>query len=222
MAATEGRLQELAANSEQLNHQLVAIDHKVGSSLRAAHRQTQGLIAEAEGRWEKEMDQRTQVMDVRISRVEQNQSEDHARLARLNDQLEQEVGALRSDLAATQEGTRLGLASLHDQASENEHGLHNLTQQLHRERLNFEIVKDSPTELVPGVSLTILKADPSYQRIRGYVSFTAEGRTLWLENLGAQESVDLYQGNSPHPYSLIITQVNSRGAVGYLLMPAGV
>ena len=50
---------------------------------------------------------------------------------------------------------------------------------------------------------------------------TTEGRTVWLNNVGAQEAVDLYPRATNHPYSLVITRVNPHGVVGYLLLPAG-
>ena len=38
----------------------------------------------------------------------------------------------------------------------------------------------------------MLKTDVGYQRFRGYVSFTNDGRTVWFNNLNANEAVDLY------------------------------
>ena len=221
MTAMEAKLPALETKWDGLADRIVRLDRKVDSTLRTASRQTQELVAQAEGRLRQEMDRQAKVVDARLSQVESNQREDHTRLARLNEQLEKEVAALRGELATTQDGTNRGLAGLHQEVSQNEDSLHNLAQQLHRERVSFETVKDSPTEIVPGVSLTVLKTNPRYQRFRGYVSLTAEGRTLWLDNLGAHEALDLYPRDTSHPYSLIITQVNPHGVVGYLLLPAG-
>ena len=94
-------------------------------------------------------------------------------------------------------------------------------QQLHREKVTFEINRGSPAELTPGVTLTVLKTDVSYQRFRGYISLTGEGKTLWLNDLSAKEAVDLYSPQYSHPYSLVVTTVSKDGVVGYLLLPAG-
>jgi hypothetical protein len=110
---------------------------------------------------------------------------------------------------------------MQEQVSNNAGNLHTLAHQLHRDRVTFEIVKNSPTELASGVTLTVLKTDVSFQRFRGYISLTKEGRTLWLNNLSAKEAVDLYSQRSDHPYSLVVTEVGRDGVVGYLLMPAG-
>jgi septal ring factor EnvC (AmiA/AmiB activator) len=165
------------------------------------------------------MDRRAKVVDARLSQVESNQQQDHTRLAQLNHQLESEVASLRAELASSQDGTQRSLASVHQEVSQSEDGLRNLAQQLHRERVTFEMAENTPTEIVPGIALTVLKTNPRYQRFRGYVSLTAEGRTLWLDDLGAQESLDLYPHDTSHPYSLVITRVNPNGVTGYLLLP---
>lgn len=221
MAAIETKLPDLETKWDGLADRIVRLDHKVDSTLRAARHQTQELVAQAEGRLREEMDRQAKVVDARLTQVESNQREDHTRLAQLNEQLEKEVAALRGELATTQDGTNRGLAGLHQQVSQNEGALNTLAHQLQRQRVSFEIVQNSPTEITPGVSLTVLKTNTSYQRFRGYVSLTTEGRTLWLENMGAQEAVDLFPHDTSHPYSLIITRVNPHGVVGYLLLPAG-
>jgi len=114
------------------------------------------------------------------------------------------------------------MASLQQHVTQNEEAVTDLHQKLQRRRVNFEVVKNSPSELAPGLSLTVLKTDPAFQRFRGYVSLTNEGRTMWLQNLGAEESLDVFPHDSNHPYSLVITAVNPKGVVGYLLLPAGV
>lgn len=221
MAAIENKLPELETKWDSVADGVIRLDRKVDSALRATRRQTQELVAQAEGRLREEMNRQTKATDARLNQVESNQREDHTRLAQLNSQLESEVASLRSELAAGQDGTNRGLASLHQEVSQNEDGLHNLAQQLHRERVTFETAENTPTEIVPGVSLTVLKTNTRYQRFRGYVSLTTEGRTLWLEDLGAQESLDLYPRDTSHPYSLVITRVNPNGVAGYLLLPEG-
>ena len=222
LAAQEDRVKDLAGSLNHLGERLAALDHKADLAVQSARRQTQQTLAQAEKRWQEEMDRRQQATNARLNQIEQNQAADHNRLAQLNNQLDQEVASLRSELAATQEGANRGLASVRNQVSQNQDGLQHLTQQLHRDRLTFEASKNSPTELAPGVSLTVLKTNVPYQRFRGYITLTAEGRTVWLDNLGANKSLDLYSQDSAHPYSLVITRVSPRGVTGYLLKPAGV
>jgi hypothetical protein len=153
--------------------------------------------------------------------VESTQKQDQAQLAQLNEQLRGQVASLREQLAAAQQSTGRDLANVQEQVSNNQGDLRTLAQNLHRDKMTFELVKNSPTELAPGVTLTILKTDVSYQRFNGYITLTNEGKTLWLKNLNAKEAVDLYSPQYDHPYSLIVTAVNEDGVAGYLLLPAG-
>jgi hypothetical protein len=220
--AMEAKLRDLTANWDGLTNHLAELDRKVDSSLRTTRNQTRELVGQAAGRLQAELDQRSEVVDARLNHVESVQRQDRAQLAQLNDQLRGQVASLHEQLAAAREGTGRDLANMQEQVSNNEGNLHTLTQQLHRDKLTFEIVKNSPTELAPGVTLTVLKTDVTYQRFRGYLSLANEGKTLWLNNLSAKEAVDLYSQQSNHPYSLVVTAVGQDGVAGYLLMPAGV
>jgi DNA repair exonuclease SbcCD ATPase subunit len=220
MGYIEDRLRSFATSQGQLSAQLGALDGRVNSNLQEAHRETEQQIAQVEGRVSKELDQKNRVLDSRLTHVEQNQTDDRAQLAQLNQQLEQQVAALKSQLAKTQEGTRHGLETLDAQLGQNQQGLQDLGQKLHREKVTFEVPTKAHTEIVPGISLTILKTNTSRQRFQGYVSLAAEGRTLWLDNLGIEESLDLFPRGALHPYSLVITHIDSGSVAGYLLLPA--
>jgi uncharacterized phage infection (PIP) family protein YhgE len=221
MDSAQAKLRDLTAGWNGLTNQLAELDRKLDSSLRATRNQTRELVGQAAGRLQAKLDQQGQAVDARLNKVESMQSQDRAQLAQLNDQLRAQVASLREQLTAAQENTGHDLASLQGQVNEGQGNLHTLAQQLHREKVMFEIEKDSPAELAPGVTLTVLKTDASYQRFRGYISLTNEGKTLWLNDLSAKEAVDLYAQQYSHPYSLIVTTVRKDGVVGYLLFPAG-
>jgi hypothetical protein len=220
--AAESKLRDLAANAGGLTSHLAELDHKIDSSLSATRNQTREMVSQAVGHLQAELDQRGQAVDARLRNVESTQRQDQARLAQLNEQLRGQVAGLREELAAAQQTTGRDLANVQEQVSNDQGDLRTLTQSLHRDKMTFELVKNSPTELAPGVTLTILKTDVSYQRVNGYITLTSEGKTLWLKNLNAKEAVDLYSQQYSHPYSLIVTTVNDDGVAGYLLLPAGV
>jgi len=221
MDATEAKIQDLTANWDGLTKYMAELNRKVDSGLRATRNQTLEMVGVAAGHLQAELDQRSEVVNARLKNLESMQRQDRAQLAQLNDQLQGQVASLHEQLTAAQENTGRGLANLQGQVSNNQDHLQTLAQQLHRGKVTFEIVRNSPTELAPGVTLTVLKTDVSYQRFRGYVSLTNEGKTLWLDNLSAKEAVDLYSQTNSHPYSLIVTTVSHDGVVGYLLLPAG-
>jgi hypothetical protein len=221
MDATEAKLRDLADNWGGLTNHLAELDRKFDSGQRATRNQMRELMGQAAGHLQAELDQRSEVVDARLNNVESRQNQDRAQLEQINDQLRGQVSSLREQLTAAQEGTGRDLANMQEQVSSNSGNLRTLAQNLHRDRMTFELVKNSPTELAPGVTLTIVKTDVSYQRFKGYVFLTTEGKTLWLNNLSAKEAVDLYSQQYSHPYSLIVTTVNDDGVAGYLLLPAG-
>ncbi len=218
--ATEAKLRGFTANWDGLTTHMAELDRKFDSSLHATRNQTRELVGQATGRLQAELDRRSEAVDARLNNVESMQRQDQARLAQLNDQLREQVSSLREQLADAQKNNGRDLANMQEQVSNNQGDLHTLAQNLHRDRVTFEIVKNSPTELAPGVTLTVLKTDVDHQRFRGYVSLTEEGKTLWLNNLSAKEAVDLYAQANGHPYSLIVTTVSPDGVVGYMLLPA--
>jgi transcriptional regulator of heat shock response len=222
MDATEAKLRDLAGDWGGLTNHLAELDRKLDSSQRATRNQMREFVGQATTHLQAELDQRSQVVDARLNDLASTQSQDHAQLAQLNDQLRGQVASLREQLAAAQESTGRDLADMQEQVSNNQGNLRTLARNLHRDRVTFEIVNNSPTELAPGVTLTVLKTDASYQRFRGYIYLTKEGKTLWLNNLNAREAVDLYAQQYSYPYSLIVTTVNDDGVAGYLLLPAGV
>jgi len=217
---TEAKLRDLTANWDGLTNRVAEINGKIDSNLKATRNETRELVGQATGRLKAEMGQRGEAVDARLNNVESIQRQERAQLAQLNDQLRGQVSSLREQLNAEQENTGRDLAGLQGQVTNNQGNLQTLVQQLHRDKVTFEIVKNSPTELAPGVTLTVLKTDVSSQRFRGYVSLTNEGKSLWLYNLSAKESVDLFPQDSNHPYSLVVTAVNDDGVAGYLLLPA--
>ena len=227
MSSAEASLHDLTANWAGLAERVDKLDHKISSTLAVARNQAHVRIAQAEGHMRAEMDKQARMTDARVARVESAQAEQMARLAQVQDQLQKqaqlqtEVASLRQEMAGQQNTTGQNLASLRDQVNRSQSSLDTLAHEIDRQRVDFEAVKNSTVELAPGVSLTVIRTDVSYQRFAGYVSLTTEGRTLWLPNEGAQEAVDFYSKQAKRPYDLVVTTVSKRGVVGYLMLPAG-
>lgn len=221
MDSTETKLHDLAAKADGLTSHLRELDHKVDSSLSSTRDQTREMVKQATGHLQAQLDQRGETVDARLRKVESTQTQEQAQLIQLNEQLQGQVASLRQQLTAAQQSTGRDLANVQEEANNNQGDLHTLAQSLRRNKMSFELVKNSPTELAPGVTLTILNTDVNYQRFNGFISLTDEGKTMWLKNLNAEEPVDLYSQHYGSPYSLIVTAVNEDGVAGYLLLPAG-
>jgi hypothetical protein len=227
MNSAEASLRDLATKWNGLAERIDKLDHKLSSTLAVARRQTQERIAQAEARLRTRMDSQARMTDARLARVESEQADQRAQLAQVQDQLQkqnsaqQEVAGLRQEMAGQRSSTGRELAGLRDQVDRGRSGLEALRHEFDRQRLDFEAAKNSTVTLAPDVSLTVVRTDVRYQRFAGYISLTTEGRTLWLPNGGANESVDFYSKRANHPYDLVVTTISKRGVVGYLLLPAG-
>lgn len=221
MDATEAQLRDLTANWSGLSDRVSTLEHKVSAGLIASRKQSEEMVAQAEKRMQAQIDQRTQATDARLARIESNEAQDRSRIAEVQGQLRTQVSDLRQAMATGQESTGRNLSDLHQQVARNQDDVHALARQMTREKVNFEVAKNSTVEVVPGISLTVSKTDVSYQRFQGYLSLTADGRTLWLRNIGAQQAVPFYSKEAERPYDLVVTRVNHDGILGYLLLPAG-
>jgi hypothetical protein len=218
MDSAEAKVRDLTASWGQMSSRLTALDRKVDSTLRIAARNTHEL----ETRLRSEMDQRNQAVDSRLNQMEQTQSADRASVARLNEKLETEITALQAQLNNARDENAHSLVNVNEQVGVERNGLRDLNQKLQRQKVTFEASSNSPDQIAPGVALTVLKTNAKHQRFRGYISLEDGKRKLWLDNLGVQESLELFPNDANHPYSLVITQINPHSVVGYLLLPAGV
>ena len=97
--------------------------------------------------------------------------------------------------------------------------LQGLAQKVERQRVGFEVAKNRQQELVPGISLTVTRTDPQYQRFEGYLELVEDSRTLWLSKVAAQQAVPFYLKQGGQPYDLVVENVRRDGVVGYLLVP---
>ena len=218
IGATEAKLGALAADWDGLVKRVTKLDRKFSSELQLARKQTQELIAQAQGHMQAELDKRTQVIDGRLSQVEFNQDAQREHLAQLQKQLEARV---REEVASVRKDTGTDLASLHEQVDQSQGELHALARKLDRERVDFEATKNDTREIVHGISLRVTNTNVSYQRYAGYLWFLPDTRTLWLPNVGVQQPVVFYPKQGGQPYELVVTRVAKDSVVGYLLQPLG-
>jgi hypothetical protein len=216
MDATETKLRDLTSNWGNVQNHVAELDRKLGSNLQLARRQAQDLVDQAQTRIEAEVGRHNQAVDGRLSRLESSQQDDQKRLAELGNQ----VGGVRQEIGASRDETQRNVASLRQEVDQNGNGIRALDQKIQRQKVTFEAAKDRPQELVPGISMTVTKTNVSYQRFEGYLTLTADSRTIWLPDTGAQQSVVFFPHQSSQPYDLVVTAVRPGGVVGYLMLPA--
>jgi hypothetical protein len=216
--AVEGQAKAWATERQTLLDEMSRTNQRVRSELGGIRVQTQHMMASAESRMERQLDQRTGPIDTRLDGVETRLQDDRARVA----QLAAAVGTLRQRLAAVQQQQEQNLQRL--RGLEREQGqtssaVDSLTHQLQRKRVSFEAGKGVGNEIVPGISLHLTKTNVLHQRYSGWISDVHTHRTLWIKNQGVQQPVIFYSAGGQRALELIVTRVSKGAASGYLLIP---
>lgn len=197
---------------ESLGQHVTALEGKVNRNLEQTRKYAEGLTEQLHQQISAELEARTSALNTRLSEVQSEQTAQDAQLAKVEGELRQEINSAREE-------TGRNFSDVHQQVDENAHNLQSLSQQIARERVDFEVTKGRTKELVPGISLQISGTNDQYQRFRGSLWLLQDHRTLWLRDESVHEPVRFYHKNGEEPYELVVTGVTGHSAVGYLLVP---
>ena len=94
-----------------------------------------------------------------------------------------------------------------------------LADAVNRNRIDFEVSPNKTKEVAPGIFLTVRDTDVERQQINGWLQISAEGRTVWLHDQGAQKAMIFTTKRDERRHELIFTRVGKRAVSGYLLIP---
>jgi chaperonin cofactor prefoldin len=216
---TETQLRSLTENWGSLNEHLTKLDRRVSTGLASARHYVDKEVGDAQTQLVAELNQRTEAMNARVDKVESEQADTRSQLAQTQDQVQKQVSDLRQQVAELSSHTDQNVAKLEQEVGQNQNGLDALGQKVNRRRVDFEVAQNVTVELAPGVSLTVLKTNISYQSFDGFLSLKDEGKTVWLSSAGISRAVSFYPEPSDPPYDLVVTKIGPKGVVGYLMVP---
>lgn len=210
--AAEATLGSWSANWEQLEARLKNLQGRISNTRAQARKDAQELVAQLQTRMREEtqaqLQERDAAIDARLGAMESAQDAQAAGLA----QLRQDVSQVRRDA-----GQDLG--SLQAQVVEQEGNLNALEQSLARRRVDFELAKGNTQEVTPGVAVHIADTDHRFQRVKGWLWLMPDRRTIFVRDLGAQESFVFHHRGHDQFGELVITRVTPDGAIGYVRVP---
>jgi len=209
LASVEQQWAAWQADRDKMSRRVSAVEARMDRNLKQANQHAQELTAQLHERMQAELDERAQGLEARLENLEIDRQLERAR----GEGVEQQVASLRAD-------TGRDLAVVNDAVSRNERSVHELAQQLDRQRVDFELAEDRTQEVAPGISLRVTSANVAYQRVKGWLWLLPDRRTLWVRDLQAQQALVFYLRDSDVPHELVITQVTRGGVAGYLLLPA--
>jgi predicted nucleic acid-binding Zn-ribbon protein len=223
MTAFDGRMNNVETqmrawteNFQGLPSRVGKLEKRVKVDYGSARRHAEALTAQLRKQIQDQMRARERVVDARLDQLTSDQKSAAEREARLQQQLsdaQQEIAALRQE-------TNGDLALLDQHVAGNEQQVNNLTQQVERGRVNFELSKNQIAELSPEITMDLTSTDVTYQRYSGWVYFQPDHRYLWVRDQGVAQPVVFYDQQQARQYQVVVTGLHGGSATGYLLLPA--
>jgi len=211
LEAVEGKLQAWAADWDTLQARMTGLERRVAYNRELARSEAQKQAAAVEERLRAEAGELANAMDARLVLLESGAEAERARLA----QLQEDVAAARTE-------SRRELASVREDLARGDQRVEELARVIDRERVDFEMDKNSTRELAGGVSLRITSTNVAQQKVKGWMWLLPDRKTLWVRELGIQQAYVFYRRDGSGPSELVITSVQDGGVSGYLLVPRAV
>ena len=97
--------------------------------------------------------------------------------------------------------------------------VHLLSDDVNRDRIDFEITRNKTHEVAPGIYLTIRNTNVELQRIDGWLQIAEDGRTVQIREQRAQTVVVFATKRDARNRELVFTRIDKSGAAGFLLIP---
>jgi hypothetical protein len=210
--AAESKLHDLAGDWQGMGQRIAKLEGRVAAEVKQTRIYAETLTQQLHQQMTAEMDARTSTLDARLRQVETEQTAQRAQMAQVEANLKQDISAVREENGRNLSGVR-------QQGETNARDLSAISQKLDRERIDFELAKGQTKELVPGISLRIRGMNPAYQRYHGALWLLQDHRTVWLRDQSVHEPVRFFHKDGGEPYELVVTDVNKKAVVGYLLAP---
>jgi hypothetical protein len=187
--------------------------------LGAARRQTAAVASSAGQQLQAEMEKRLEPLRARLAGVESAQDAGRERLLRV----QAEVASLRRDLtqqiAELRDNTSRDVLEVHQRVDRHQGEISQLARLHDRQRVTFEVSKDRPSEVAPGIHLTIKRTNVARQTVDGWVQLVPDAKTLWVVKQKIQQPMIFYTLQDSRPHELVLSRVTGESVAGYLLVP---
>ncbi|HXH50719.1 MAG TPA: hypothetical protein VNM47_15360 [Terriglobia bacterium] len=215
--ALEASLKEWSSKQEALAATVQKLDSGWEARLKGVRRYAAELVAHAMEKEHAELNQRTAALNAQVAEMKSSQQADQAHVA----QLEKDLASTRQELASVRDGSGSQIAALQEQQASTRDEVASLNDVLSTDQVDFEVQKDRDAEIVPGVSFRLMGTDVAHQQFHGWVFIQGSARRVWFRRQAVESPVVFYPKPGGEAYELVVTRVNRKDAVGYLLMPSG-
>ena len=220
--ATQTKLETWASDWKGLGDRLGKLEKRVTANVRLVRNYAREQANEVHRQVLTELDNRTEWIQARLSRVESTQESQRARIVEVQEEVAQVRREMRQQIAQLERETGRELDGARQRVTGTRNDLDRMASQLSRTRVDFELSRNRNQELAPGISMTLKGTNVRYQRVEeGWVQLVPEGRFLWIRSQGIQQPLIFYTQRDSRPYEIVFTRVTKDGAIGYLVHPGG-
>jgi len=209
-------LKDWASKQEELSATLHNLKAGFASQLRSVREHADQVVAAASQKQRAELDQRTAALKAQINEVESRQRADQIHMAKLDE----EMAGQHQQLASVRESSSRQIASLQQQQVSTQGEVASINDALSTDQVDFEAEKNQDTEIVPGVSLHLTGTNISHQRYAAWVWLAGSRRRIWVRSQTVAAPLVFYPKDGGKAYELVVTRVNPRDVVGYMLVPS--
>jgi hypothetical protein len=217
LANLERRLADSRVAQQGLASQVRNIDVESKSALAETRQQTGRLMAQMQQSLSRQINQQTVAFQAQVSRLANDRATELARVTKVEAQIAQE----RSDLEAARADYARELASVRDQQAAEHHELASLSSSLPTRQVAFDIQKNQPVEIAPGVFFRLTKADIGRQRFDGWIESRSGHQRVSVQGQGVRTPIVFYPSEDSKALEMVVTRICGIGAAGYVLTPAG-
>jgi hypothetical protein len=237
LSKAESGIKDWAAGLAGLRDRMTKLEGTMDSRVRRANLEADAAANKAARKVKVEMDRRALEIEAKMARLAARDDHDQTKLASLEQELQgvkrelaaqrarsgengSAIAAMREDTRRYQESSGQRLEAVRNEVESSSRELQGLKRDLAVKRIDFEVTKNHPQELAPGISVSVTGTNVSYRRVKGYVWLMPDRKTIWLKDQQAMEPVVFYSKVDGKRRELVFTGVTSDGATGYVVVPA--
>jgi hypothetical protein len=200
-----------------LASQVRNIDAESKGALAETRQHTGRLVAQMQQSLSKQIDQQSAALQTQLSQLASDRATERVRLTQVEALLAQE----RGELEAARANYARELAAVRNQQAVEHHELASLSSSLPTLQVAFDIQKNQPAEIAPGVFFQLTKADIGRQRFDGWIESRPGHQRVSVQGQGVRTPIVFFPSEDSTALEMVVTRINGIGAVGYVLTPAG-
>ena len=207
---------KVAGNADE---RINALDKKVGEIRQAPAGKTMIASAPANLAPITDLENRVGQLNETVSTLQTRHENGEAQLGSLRDEVDNLRRENTQQIAAVRSETGPEVARLRSVVDRNQAKIASMSNQVDRDRREFEIYQDRALEVAPGILLSMKETNVERQEINGWVYLQNERRFLYLKNQGLLRPITVWSIQEQQAHDIVLTKVREKDALGFVLSP---